>query len=256
MKTGGWVRWGVLILSVSLVACSFGCSAAKKKERARAARDLGEAYMKEGEHTRALRELLKDEKIYANDPFLQNDLGYAYLAKKNPDLAITHFKYALKLKPDFSAARNNLGTAYLEKEDWHAAIECFLPIADDLLYATPHFALTNLGFAYYKLKDYDRAIDYYNQALEINADFPKALDGLGLVYTATGRYAEAVAVLEKAVASAPKEARLYLDLAEAYKLGQEYRKAYDTFKKAAEIADTPQLKEKAEKAAEEIWTLQ
>jgi type IV pilus assembly protein PilF len=255
MKTGVLVRGLVLVLSLSLAACSSG-KTFEKKEKSRAARDLGEAYMRNGEYTRALRELLKAEKIYAKDPFLQNDLGYAYLAKNNPDLAIAHFKEALKLKPDYAAARNNLGTAYMEKENWKAAIECFRQVVDDLLYPTPHFALSNLGFVYYKLEDYDRAAAYYNEALEIKPDFPKALNGLGLVYMAMGDCPAAIAMLEQAVASAPKEAPLYLDLGQAYKSAQQYRKAYDTFNKAAEIAQTPRLKQEAEKEAEKVWTLE
>ena len=134
-----------LLLVLGLAACA-SHQKNLEKQRAEAIRDLGEAYMGQGSHTRALREFLKAENIYPDDPYLQNDLGTAYLAKGNLELAVQHFNKALKLKPDYSPARNNLGSAYIELENWEAAIECFKVVKDDLLYGTPHYPMTNLGF--------------------------------------------------------------------------------------------------------------
>jgi len=117
-----------------------GCTAnlENRKRQSEAKRNLGEALRKERKYTDALRELLNAEKLYAKDPFLQNELGIAYMAKKRPNLAVPHFKRALALKPDYAPAKNNLGTAYLELENWDAAISCFKEVAENLIYATPH----------------------------------------------------------------------------------------------------------------------
>lgn len=223
------------------------------RQRAEAVRDLGEAYMGQGAHTKALREFLKAESIYSDDPYLQNDLGMAYQAKGNLDLAVKHYKQALKLKSDYSLARNNLGAAYIEKENWEAAIECFLAVKDDLLYGTPHYPLTNLGFVYFKLGDYDQSVNYYREALEIAPNFPMAHHGLGKTFMAMGNYAEAVKSLETAVEKAPNEIPIQLDLGRAYKLSGEYNKAFEIFTRAAQTAEDPKIKKEAAAEAEKVW---
>jgi type IV pilus assembly protein PilF len=120
---------------------------------------------------------------------------------------------------------------------------------------TPHYPLTNLGFAYYKLKEYDKAVLNYKEALELKADFPKALHGLGLTYMAMGNYDEAVKSLERAVEIVPNEAQIHMDLGRAYKLNNDFNKAYQSFKKAESLAEKPQLKKEAAEEAQNIWNL-
>lgn len=245
----------LLLLSAGmLAACSSGQSIVKQ-DQARAFRGLGEAYMGQGQYTKALIEFKKAEQLYEKDPYLQNNLGLAYMAKRDPDLAIIYFQKAIDLKSDYTPALNNLGTAYLEKEDWHAAVACFEKAATDLMYMTPHFPMTNMGFAYYKLGEYEKAIRYSQDALEISPDFPKALHNLGLAFIAVGRNADAIDALKRAAALAPKEAQIHFDLGAAYKMGGEYRNSYESFKKAASLAQRRQLAEEAEAEAERVRSL-
>ena len=188
----------ICLLSLFLFAMS--CTSNKQviKEREEAKRDLGEIYLREGKSSEALREFIQAEEIYPDDPFLQNDLGLAFLAKKKYDIAIGHFNKAIKLKPDYAPARNNLGTVYLSKKDWDTAIECFKKVATDLIYLTPQFPLSNMGWAYYNKKEYMLSEKYYQEALTIDPDFLIAMRGLGRTYTQQGRIKEAIGILEKA----------------------------------------------------------
>jgi Flp pilus assembly protein TadD len=244
-----------VLLSLSMAACASSDLAARK-ERAQAAQELGEAYMRQKAYTRALREFLRAEQIYDKDPFLQNDLGLAYMAKGEYSRAVEHFQKALELNPDFSPARNNLGAAHMENENWEEAVEAFLAVKDDLLYATPHFPLTNLGFIFYHKGDYEKSLYYYREALDMMPGFPKALHGQGRVYLAQGRYDKAVMVLERAAEAAPGEARIHLDLGRAYRHIHEYNKAYRTFKKAAALGRGTKWGETAEEMAEAVWNFQ
>ena len=139
---------------------------AKKKE-AEAARNLGEAYYHQQRYSAALKELLRAEEINPHDQFLQNDLGLVYKAKKKYDQAIFHFKRALEIDPEYSPARNNLGNAYLAKKEYDMAIIQYREVAEDVLYATPHYPLTNMGLAYMEKKNYRRAEQSFLEALEI-----------------------------------------------------------------------------------------
>jgi Flp pilus assembly protein TadD len=87
-----------LVLSVLLIFCIASCAAniEMRKKQGEPYRNLGEAYMRQGDFSSALREFLKAEKIYSKDHLLQFDLGYAYMEKNRFELAIKHYKKAVK----------------------------------------------------------------------------------------------------------------------------------------------------------------
>ena len=247
-KANGFIRIASMFLVFFLVSCAANLEVRKNQEEA--LRNLGEAYMGQGDYTSALREFLEAEKLYAKDPYLQNDLGLVYMAKAKPDIAIDHFKKALEIKPDYTPAKNNLGTAYLAKKNWDDAIACFKEISGDLLYVTPHYPLSNLGWAYYNKKEYNLSEKYYKDALKIEPRFAIALSGLGKTYIATGRIPEAVSILEKAAKNSPRFAEIYFDLANAYRLSREYKKALSAYRKVIELAPDSPLAIDAQKEIE------
>lgn len=231
--------WMLVMLTLFFVfACASGQKAEIMRQQAEALRNLGEAYLVQGDFTHALRELLKAEQLAPQDPFVQNHLGLAYMGKEKLDKALVHFKKALSLNPEYSPARNNLGAAYLAKKDWDAAIVVFKEVSKDLLYATPHFPLANLGWAYYNKGDYRQAEKYYLEALDIQPNFIIAQKGLARTFMAMGRPFEAAEVLEKAVEKSPEAAELHLALGRAYVALNQKEKALEAFNRA--IALNPQ----------------
>jgi tetratricopeptide (TPR) repeat protein len=253
MKANQFIWAASIFLLFFLASCAANLEEIKSQEEA--SRNLGEAYMGQGDYTAALREFLKAEKLYSKDPYLQNDLGLTYMAKEEIDLAIDHLKKAVEIKPDYAPAKNNLGTAYLAQKNWDDAIACFKGITEDLLYATPHYPLSNLGFAYYNKKEYRLAEKYYQDALKIEPGFAIALRGLGKTYIAMGKIPEAVAVFEKAIKHSPRFAEIYFDLADAYRITNDYKKALDAYSKVVELAPDTPLAIEAQKEAEKIKEL-
>ena len=251
MKRNQLEKTGCLFLIIFFVASCAG-DTHLRMEQAKASRKLGEAYLKEGNYTYALRELLKAEKLNSNDHILQNDLGIAYRKKGKADLAIMHFKKALKIKPDYSPARNNLGAAYYDKKDWNRAIACFTEVASDLLYATPHYPLYNLGRCYYGKKEYKLSEKYYLAALDAQPKFANAFRGLGQTYIAMKRFSAAVTALESAVKIAPEFAGAYFDLGRAYRLSHKHKKAYNAYRKVISLVPELPFAVEAEKEIKKI----
>lgn len=243
--------WTICVLLVFCgISCAPNVNVLKKQEKA--SRNLGEAYMVKGDYTAALREFLKAEKIYAKDAYLQYDLGITYMAKERCELAIRHFKKALEIKTDYAPAKNALGVAYISRKEWDAAIRIFKELNEDLLYATPHYSLTNLGWAYYNKREYGLAEKYYRDALKIEPAFVIAQRGLAKTYVALGRDSDAVAILEKAVKNNPDLAQLYFDLGQVHTSSRDYNEALRSYAKAIELSPDSLLAQKAEKEAERI----
>ena len=229
--------WAVCWVSILiLTACATDNSDVRKREIAW--RELGKQYYLAGDYTTALKYLLDAEKLYPDDHILQNYLGQVYLAKDKPDLAVKHFKNAIRLKPDYAVARNNLGVAYLKQEKWDEAIDVFKQVKSDLLYATPHYPLSNIGFAYYKKGEFTESEKYYLDALALEPNFPPALRGLGRTYVAMGKGAEAAAALSAATDLYPEFAEAYYDLGEAYVLLNNIPKAKAAFEKVVQLKPT------------------
>ncbi len=241
-----------LVLSAGMIACAGG-QRVKNEKQSEALRRVGEAYLAEGKHTLALRELLRAEQLNPKDYLLQGDLGMAYMGKGHFDDAIAHFKKALKIKPDFAPAKNNLGTAYLAKGDFDKAIPIFKGLTDDILYSTPHYPLYNLGWAYFQKKDYVEAEKYFREALELRPEFVMARRWLGRTYLERGMVDKAIEELKRAVARAPKSGPVHFDLGRAYLMAGRGDLALQHFDAAAQLAPPDsELAEQAKMAAEDL----
>jgi type IV pilus assembly protein PilF len=71
------VAAGALLIVGLLLSCT-SKNLEEQKERAEASRNLGEAYLREGKYSVALKALLKAEAMTPDDYFLQNDIGLVY----------------------------------------------------------------------------------------------------------------------------------------------------------------------------------
>jgi len=239
----------ILFVFTGLAACSSpgskktseaDASPERNQALAEATRNVGEAYLAGGNLIAALRELKKAEGMYPEDPITQFDLGLTYYYRDRYDQAVEHLQRAIRLKPDYAPAINTLGNTYSAMGQWDKAIETYEKILEDAFYGTPHFALSNMGVAYYHKKNYARAEHYFLEALKLNPDFINALAGLGTMYIDLDRYDEAVVKLERAVRKDPKVGKLHFELGRAYRGQGNIVQARAEFTKAAELApDTP-----------------
>lgn len=233
-----------LILSL-LCSCATTTKTPKANSQqirmATATKELGEAYMAQGDYTAALNEFIKAEKITPSDPYLHNDLGLTYMAKKRFDLAEEHFKKAIELNPDYIPAKNNLGSSYLKQQKWDLAIACFQEISGNLLYATPHYPLSNLGWAYLGKKDLALAKKYFLMALESQPDFLNAIHGLAITYIESFELKSAFQIINKGIEKEKNlgsggVAILYADLARVYEKNRQFDKAKESWQKVIDLA--------------------
>ena len=249
----------LLLVFTGLAACSSpgtkkpsDASPERNQALAEATRNVGEAYLSGGNLLAALRELKKAEALYPDDHITQFDLGLTYYYRDRYDQAIEHLQRAIRLKPDYAPAINTLGNTYSAMGQWDKAIETYEKIIEDAFYGTPHFALSNMGVAYYHKKDYAQAEHYFLEALRLNPDFINALAGIGTMYIDQGRYNEAVVKLGRAVRKDPKVGKLHFELGRAYRGQGDIVQARAEFTKAAELAPDTPLAADAQKELQKI----
>ncbi len=136
----------------------------------------------------------------------QDNLGGALLLLGRPDEAYSHFQAAAEINPLDPMSRSNLG-AYLQEHGHMAeAIEQnnrVISLTSDpgLLAAT----YANLGAAYRKLGEDEKARTSYDQALQLNPDQYNAYLGLGELLEKQSRMEDAISNYSKAVELRPTD---------------------------------------------------
>lgn len=141
------------------------------------------------------------------------------------DAALERFEQVITIAPDFADAHYHLGLVYYQKAKFRKAIEAFthtlrlLPRDID--------AHIKLGLALHKAGNanttgtaakralYKQATTAYQTALEIQPHNVEALNNLGLVHQALGRFEEAIAVYKEGLTLNPDLPQLHVNLTTA-----------------------------------------
>ncbi|MEE9165627.1 MAG: tetratricopeptide repeat protein, partial [Nitrospinota bacterium] len=121
----------------------------------------------------------------------------------------------------------NLGEAYEKKADYQKAIHSLkkaISLAPDYDYAH-----NNLGTVYGKLNQFDLAIKEYLHVLEVNDQFPVAHYNLGKSYEMKGMLDKAVQEYSKAIGQQRDFYQAYFNLASIYSRRESYKEAISTY---------------------------
>jgi len=108
----------------------------------------------------------------------------------------------------------------------------------------------NLGNDYYKIGEFDKAIEHYNKALEIRPDLLETYFNRGLAYTRKGLYDKAIEDLTKVIELNPNLAEAYYTRGLVYEYKQDYEQAILQYNKALEVDPNYSKAESQRKVAE------
>jgi len=151
---------------------------------------------------------------YPDNTNIYYKLGICYKKKKDYDMAVDMFRKASVLKPyitkysdeirNLAKGQAKLGQDEFKLQDYQAALKFYnTSISYDSTYATPIFGVGNV---YYKIKDYDKAIDYYILGVK-HADLSphkyRRLYQLGLFFTKVNNNAKAIEAFNQSLELQP-----------------------------------------------------
>ena len=229
MKSTGWFI--IVVCLVVTTACSL-----KDQAKIDIQFQLGISSLAEGNCTEALRHLIEAHSLDDEDHEIQNALGLSYLCKDQFEKAIEHFTRATQLKPDYPQAYNTLCVSYLRMSRWEKAIEFGRIAAENLLYSSPERAHLNIGWAYYNLGDYQKAVEYYNKALKVLPNWCLARYNLAMVGLKTHNYNDATYHLGKAIEKCPVYTEAYEAMGDALYRNSQPQKAKEYYLKCYSLA--------------------
>lgn len=134
--------------------------------------------------------------------------------KKIYEQGISELEKAVVILPTFSSAYTQLGVAYYRLKNFEKAIENYNKAAS----LSPSDAITtnNIGTIYFEWKKYKEAKEKFQQALTMDPRFVDAHMNLGSVCGQTGDFNNAIVSFQNAAKYAPDNARAYYFMALTY----------------------------------------
>ena len=165
-------------------------------------RNLGEAYNLSGQSDQGMAAYQKA--VAANSYYWlnHNALGNAYFGLGDNAKALPEYQKVVEIAPDSPMGYEGIGSVYLREGKWSEAILQYqraLGLAPD----SPTYS--NIGTAYFFLKNYDEASKMYAKAVEMTPNDEQLLGNLGDAYRWSGHSDQAAASYSKAISLAFQE---------------------------------------------------
>lgn len=122
-----------------------------------------------------------------------------------------HYQKLVEMFPDDERAQNLLGNHYFGQQEWNKAIECYdKAIAINAEFSQPY---NQAGYAYRFLGNYDKAEEAFKKYIELIPDDPNPYDSYAELLMKLGRYEESIEHYRKALAINDNFVASYLGIA-------------------------------------------
>jgi tetratricopeptide (TPR) repeat protein len=115
---------------------------------------------------------------YYPTPRAHTYLGWAFSLNGRFEEAIEECKIAIDLDPDYGNPYNDIGSYLINLEKYDEAIYWLEKAIEAPDYEPRHFPYYNLARVYEKKGDWFTALNYYSEALKVNADYELAKTAL------------------------------------------------------------------------------
>ena len=203
-----------------------GCAASFKEQRelSRPRVSLAMGRLHQNDIQNALLELRKAQTANPDDPEVYYGFALAYWKSGKSEKALENAQKTIALgnrlgmeHPGLKSEAYNLkGIILAGMGSNEEAIGAFEAALKDELYATPEYSLHNIASIHFADKQYDKAREAANQALEYNSHYAPSWELLGRLFVQQGRDIQALAALNQAVLEFPGFMEAHWELAQLY----------------------------------------
>jgi len=126
-----------------------------------------------------------------------------------------------------------LGNDYTKKKEYDKAIEAYQKAIE--INPNNAWAYNNMGLCFYHKKEYDKAIEAYQKAIELDPNYARAYNNMGLCFYHKKEYDKAIEAYQKAIELDPNYAKAYNNMGLCFYHKKEYDKAIKAYQKAIEL---------------------
>jgi tetratricopeptide (TPR) repeat protein/TolB-like protein len=190
---------------------------------------LGSVYRATGKYSEAIAELNRAQALAPNSDEVYWRLGTVYLSKGDMPHAIEAYQKAVQLNPYYWVNENSLGAAYFQMGDYDKALGAFKQVAT--LEPDVNAGYENSGNVLVQQGKYSEAIPYLQRALQIEPN-AGAYSNIGTAYFYLKQYAESAQAFEKAVGLNANDTQLAVNLGDAYRAMGQTDKAHASYQRA------------------------
>ena len=158
---------------------------------------LSSLYQAKEDYPAALALMETATKIYPDNQQLLFEYALALEKNGKTDQALSVMARVLELQPDHAEALNYIGYTWADKNmHLEKALNYILKAA--MLKPGNGFIIDSLGWAYYRLGNFQQAARELERSVQLIPDDPHIYDHLGDVYRSLKRFSEAIEVYKKA----------------------------------------------------------
>jgi Flp pilus assembly protein TadD len=127
----------------------------------------------------------------------------------------------------------NSGVTFYNQKEFSKAIQAYQKAIE----LDPNYveAYNNLGIIYQMMGDVDRAFGAYQKATEISPRYEKGYNNLGILLLLKGRYEEALEAFQKVLAINPNNIESHINLGILFKKKGQWDEAIESYQKALAI---------------------
>lgn len=162
-------------------------------------------------------------------------IGYVLSESGFPEKSLIYFKKATEMIPDDYTFHYNYGLAYYRLKNYQKAIEEYSKTIK--INPTDSFAFYNRALAYEEIRDFKSAINDYNTDLTINGEQARIFNNRGRCYMLLNDYEQALNDYNKALEIEPAKANTLGNRGILYiRMGQIDKACPDLYK-ATELGD-------------------
>lgn len=174
--------WSLLLFLALTTGCATPTrTVVDESEVAERAIELGVAYLRQGDLSRAKENLLKALSVEPKSARAHHTLAIVFQQEREHELAEDYFKRALSLDQSLTATHNNYGAFLYAMGRPEEAIDELRIATEDRFYELRPQAFENLGVAYLAVADLAQARDAFGRALALNPRLPRALLEMALL---------------------------------------------------------------------------
>ncbi len=164
-------------------------------------RRLGRAYEAAGQTAEAIKAYQQAIEINQYLWWNFNSLAVAYFNSGDNQRALENFQQVTRLQPESATGWANLGAAYYRLGNW---TECTRAIQEAIRLQPKAYYFSQLGVANFYLEHYDKAIDLFGKASQLEPKDPSYQAYLGDAYRWAGQKDKASAAYDQAITLAYK----------------------------------------------------